>query len=285
VDTFQFTERLHRIFTIAKSLINKDEAIQPIHLFVGACKEGTGVCEELYLYLTKVLGNHFLNQFNTNNNQQTYESIQIHGYNLSLLTNEVVKKAEQKMKRYGQTYLNEGHLLSALLEEERSFTQYLDQNRIREILSIVASPRDLIISLKNDIEPLNTKDGFIVRKVILEDFQNVRLFVQTEFGNAWIESIQNGFNSSDPPIYIALEEGKVVGFACFDVVRNKKGIFGPMGTSRLARSRGIGSELLNHCINEMKSIGYEYVVIDQAGPIEFYEKNCHAKLIPLMKSV
>jgi hypothetical protein len=54
-----------------------------------------------------------------------------------------------------------------------------------------------------------------------------------------------------------------------------------MGTSRLALSRGIGSELLHHCINEMKSIRYE---IDQAGPIEFYEKNCHAQLIPLMKS-
>lgn len=284
MNSFQFTERLHRIFTIAKSLINEDEAIQPIHLFFGACKEGSGVCLELYLYLTQELGNHFLNQFNANN-QQTYESIQIHGYNVSLLTNEVVKKAEQKMKRFGQTYLNEGHLLSALLEVERSFIQYLDQNRIREILSIVASPRDLIISLENDLKPLKTKEGFIVRKVTLEDFQMLRLFVQTEFGNAWIESIQNGFNLSKLPIYIALEKGRIVGFACYDVVRNKKGIFGPMGTSRHARSRGIGSELLHHCLKEMKSIGYEYVMIDQAGPIEFYEKNCQAQLIPLTKSV
>lgn len=283
MDTFQFTERLHRIFTIAKSLINEDEAIQPMHLFIGACKEGSGVCEELNLYLSKELGNQFLTQLLTHNNQQTYESIQLHGYNVSLLTSEVIKKAEQKMKRYGQTYLNEGHLLSVLLEEERSFIQYLDQNRIREIVSLVATPRDLIVDLKNDLKPLNPKEGFFVRKVTLEDFHSLKLFVQNEFGKAWIESIQNGFISSDIPIYIAIEEGRIVGFACYDVVQDKKGIFGPMGTSRLARSKGIGSELLHQCFNEMKSVGYEYVVIDQAGPIEFYEKNVDAKLIPLTK--
>lgn len=283
MNTFQFTERLHRIFTIAKSLINEDEAIQPIHLFIGACKEGSGVCEELNLYLSKELGNQFLTHFHNHYHQQNYESIQINGYNVSLLSNGVVKKAEQKMKHYGQTYLNEGHLLSVLLEEERSFTQYLDQNRKREILSIVAAPRDLIVNVKNDLKPLNPKVDFIVRKVTLEDFHILHLFVQSEFGKAWIGTIQNGLNSSDIPIYIAIEEGRIVGFACYDVVQNKKGVFGPMGTSRRARSKGIGSELLHHCLNEMKSVGNEYVVIDQAGPIEFYEKNCNAKLIPLTK--
>ncbi len=285
MDTFHFTERLHRIFTIAKSLLNENEAIQPMHLFIGACKEGSGVCEELYSYLSNELGNQFITQLNTQFIQQTDESVQMYGYNISILTNEIVKKAEHKMKRYGQTYINEGHLLSVLLEEERSFISFLDQKRISEILSIVATPRNLIVNLKNDLKPPNLKMGFIVRKVILEDFQNLQQFVQTEFGKAWIESIQIGFNSSDIPIYIAIEEGRIIGFACYDVVRNKKGIFGPMGTSRLARSKGIGSELLHHCLNEMKSVGYEYVMIDQAGPIEFYEKNCQAKLIPLTKSV
>lgn len=31
----------------------------------------------------------------------------------------------------------------------------------------------------------------------------------------------------------------------------------------------------------MKEIGYEYVIIGQAGPIEFYERCCNAKVIPL----
>lgn len=281
LDTFQFTDRLHRIFTIAKSLINEEEAIQPIHLFIGACKEGSGVCEELNVYVTREIGIHFLNEFIIQNIQQNNECFVLEGYNLSILANEVINKSLQKMKKYGQIYLNEGHLLSVLLEEERSFNQFLDQNRKREILSLVAAPRDLIVNLKKYLKPLNQKGDFIVQKVTLEDFYNLQLFVQSEFGKTWVESIRNGLQSSDIPIYIALEEGRIVGFACYDVVQNQKGVFGPMGTSRLARSKGIGSELLHHCLNKMKSVGYEYVVIDQAGPIEFYEKNCNAKLIPL----
>lgn len=53
-----------------------------------------------------------------------------------------------------------------------------------------------------------------------------------------------------------------------------------MGTSRKYRVKGIGKILLHKSLKSMKEIGYEYAIIGQAGPIEFYEKNCNAKLIP-----
>ena len=82
------------------------------------------------------------------------------------------------------------------------------------------------------------------------------------------------------PIYLAEDCGELIGFACFDVVRGKKGLFGPMGTALSKRIQNIGYSLLHHCLNEMKEIGYEYAVIGEAGPIEFYEKSCNAVLIP-----
>ena len=33
--------------------------IQPVHLFIGMCKEGTGVCAELFMYLFHKVGPDF----------------------------------------------------------------------------------------------------------------------------------------------------------------------------------------------------------------------------------
>ncbi|MCS0787578.1 hypothetical protein NX021_05290 [Cytobacillus firmus] len=62
------------------------------------------------------------------------------------------------------------------------------------------------------------------------------------------------------------------GFAAFDVYRNRKGYFGPMGVVKTSRIKGAGNALLHHCLRDMKEIGYEYAIIGGAGPIEFYEK-------------
>lgn len=52
-----------------------------------------------------------------------------------------------------------------------------------------------------------------------------------------------------------------------------------MGTAKNNRVKGVGRELLHRCLSDMKKIGYEYAIIGQAGPIEFYEHTCNAKLI------
>ena len=93
-------------------------------------------------------------------------------------------------------------------------------------------------------------------------------------------AVENGFTNGNIPIYIAIDGGEIIGFAGYDIVRNKKGLFGPMGTSFTKRIQGIGYTLLHYCLKEMKEIGYEYAVIGQAGPIEFYEKSCNAVVIP-----
>lgn len=110
-------------------------------------------------------------------------------------------------------------------------------------------------------------------------------FILADFGDRWIEAVNNGFKlGQDIPIFISKLDEEVVGFACFDVVRNKKGLFGPMGTSNNCRKKGIGKKLLHVTLHNMKSAGYEYAIIGQAGPIEFYEENCDAKLIPIRET-
>jgi GNAT superfamily N-acetyltransferase len=73
---------------------------------------------------------------------------------------------------------------------------------------------------------------------------------------------------------------QILGFACYDVVQMKKGVFGPMGTSLHYRQKGLGKALLHNCLSEMQRNGYAYAIIDNAGPLEFYESACGAVVIP-----
>jgi predicted N-acetyltransferase YhbS len=87
------------------------------------------------------------------------------------------------------------------------------------------------------------------------------------------------FQKATIPIFIAQADNRIVEFACYDVVQMKKGVFGPMGTSSNYRQKGIGKALLYHCLSEMQRTGYAYAIIDNAGPIEFYETVCGAVVI------
>ncbi len=80
--------------------------------------------------------------------------------------------------------------------------------------------------------------------------------------------------------FIALNsEGDIIGFAAFNV-SEKEGYFGPMGVAIGNRSEGIGYSLLHHCLKDMKMLGYKEIIIGGAGPIEFYERACSARVVP-----
>lgn len=88
------------------------------------------------------------------------------------------------------------------------------------------------------------------------------------------------FQQAPIPIFIAHADNRIVGFACYDVVQMKKGVFGPMGTSLTYRQKGVGKALLYHGLSGMQRTGYACAIIDNAGPIEFYETACGAVVIP-----
>lgn len=55
MEDFQITKRVHKILEIAAEECECN-IIHPGHLFIGMCKEGTGVCAELYMYLFHKVG-------------------------------------------------------------------------------------------------------------------------------------------------------------------------------------------------------------------------------------
>jgi GNAT superfamily N-acetyltransferase len=185
------------------------------------------------------------------------------------------------MKRYNQVYVSEGHLLKALITTNVIDSFLTDENK-EIILTLGTTSRDMITHLGNYTFPDIDIKPHIIRKVNHSDFHKLVHFVEHHFSYEWSQTIRGAFLSlNEPSIYIALDKEDIVGFAAFDVYKNKKCYFGPMGVSLSHRRKGIGYSLLHHCLKDMKEIGYEYAIIGEAGPIEFYEKACNAVVIPL----
>ncbi|KAA0764196.1 GNAT family N-acetyltransferase [Bacillus sp. SH5-2] len=280
MEEFQFTKRVHKIFQIAaeESACN---IIHPVHLFIGMCKEGTGVCGELYMYLFHKSGTDFLEKLSiqkqTDLTNQEYKKIG--QYKLSYKAIEILQIAKKRMERFQQVLMNEGHVMYALF---RADTFIENQQIQKDIVRIISEPRDLAVDLKSFVPNYNHLTCN-VRRANPSDFEKLVSFVNEEFGERWLHSIEYGFRTykENLPIYIATQEEVIVGFACYDVVRGKKGLFGPMGTAKQNRVKGVGKQLLHRCLHSMKQEGYEYAIIGQAGPIEFYERNCDARLIQI----
>ncbi|MBH0321015.1 GNAT family N-acetyltransferase [Bacillus cereus] len=283
MEEFQFTKRVHKILEIAAKE-SEYNIIHPVHLFIGMCKEGTGVCAELFMYLFHKVGPDFLEklslrkQFDLHN--QEYKKIG--QYKLSYKAIEILQIAKKRMERFQQVVVNEGHVMYVLFRVDTNIGGFIHTQMQKDILRITAAPRDLAVDLNRFKSIYNTLFCH-VRRVSPSDFDKLSRFVVDEFGERWLQSIDYGFRTYNEklPIYIAQQEEVIVGFACYDVVRGKKGLFGPMGIAKQNRVKGVGKELLHHCLYNMKQDGYEYAIIGQAGPIEFYERNCNARLIPI----
>lgn len=280
MEEYKFTKRVHNILQIAAEEAESN-IIQPAHLFIGMCKEGTGVCSELYMYLFRNVGTDFLEKLSIRKQYDSpdQEYKKIGQYKLSYKVLEILQIAKKRMERFQQVIINEGHVIDALFRTDT----FIENGQIqKDILHIIAEPRDLAVDLKV-FNPIYNILSCNVRRASSSDFEKLASFIEAEFGERWLHSIEYGFRTYKDklPIYIAEQEEAIVGFACYDVVRGKKGLFGPMGTAKQNRVKGVGKELLHRCLHSMKQDGYEYAIIGQAGPIEFYEQNCDARLIPL----
>lgn len=233
------------------------------------------------MYLFRNVGTDFLEKLSLRKQydltDQDYKKIG--QYKLSHKTLEILQIAKKRMERFQQAIMNEGHVIYALFRVNPVVENAQMQ---RDILRIIAEPRDLAVDLKGFV-PIYNDLTCTVRKANASDFEQLASFVEAEFGERWLHSIEYGFRTykENSPIYIAEKEEVIVGFACYDVVRGKKGLFGPMGIAKQNRVKGVGRQLLHICLQSMKQEGYEYAIIGQAGPIEFYERTCDARLIPI----
>ncbi|MGP4069997.1 GNAT family N-acetyltransferase [Halobacillus sp. B29] len=278
---YRLTSRMERIVQLAEEA-SSQRIIEPHHLFIGACKEATGVCGELHLYLWQKLGQDFMSLIGKLHKQTSNSGFSsFHHFNISRETASVLDMANEKKLHYGQSLINEGHVIQSILDTDVPLNRLLNEDIIKEIIQIACVPRDLIVNLTDFMADYTMNWTHSIRRADSHDRRELKSFIRSEFGERWIEHVDTQMKQTDRTIFIAHYHEEIIGFACYDVVRNRKGLFGPMGTSSSRRFQSVGKELLHTGLREMADEGYEYAVIGEAGPIEFYERACHAKLIPV----
>jgi GNAT superfamily N-acetyltransferase len=120
--------------------------------------------------------------------------------------------------------------------------------------------------------------GITVRKPIGPEKHLVVGWIREKFGDAWASEADMALSNRPISCWIAIHEGKPIGFACYDATA--LGFFGPMGVDEQHRGRNTGKSLLLACLLDMKLKGYGYAVIGAVGPAEFYSKAAEAVEIP-----
>jgi predicted N-acetyltransferase YhbS len=121
-------------------------------------------------------------------------------------------------------------------------------------------------------------EGVVVRRARPWELTPVREFVSDNFSRAWADEISVGLVRQPVTVFVALREGRLVGFAAYECTL--KNFFGPTGVVESERGRGLGRALLLSALRGLRELGYAYAVIGGVGPAAFYERAVGARLIP-----
>ena len=109
----------------------------------------------------------------------------------------------------------------------------------------------------------------VVRRAIAPERPMVLNWLRDNFASSAAE-VEIAFAQVPATCFIALHDGRVVGFACHDVTA--RNFFGPEGVDASMRGKGIGRALLLSALHAQRVSGYAYAIIGGVGPAAFYEK-------------
>src|SRR5260370_5467552 len=114
------------------------------------------------------------------------------------------------------------------------------------------------------------EQGIHIRRALAPEKHKIVAWVRQNFAEGWASEAEIAFARQPVSCFIAVKEGRVVGFACHDATcRN---FFGPTGVAPQARKSGVGTGLLFACLEAMRQQGFGYAIIGGVGPAAYYSK-------------
>jgi predicted N-acetyltransferase YhbS len=117
-----------------------------------------------------------------------------------------------------------------------------------------------------------------IRAALPPEMHLVVEWVARHFSANWASEVTVAFSRQPVACLVAIEDGELLGFACYDTTA--RGFFGPTGVATNVRGRGIGLALFAASLQMLKSLGHAYAFIGDAGPTDFYVKAAGAIAIP-----
>jgi hypothetical protein len=277
MEQYYLTDKVKQLIENAEEI--SEGPIEPVDLFIGAALVKKGTLLEMYLMMEDEI--HDLLVLNRSREEVSIPHRDF-SRTVTIRVEHIWNRALEIMKNYNQIYLNEGHIIKAFYQlwsaEEQEFLNGLPHERIKES---VTTARDLLVSMNAYSKKELSNPRVIIKRAVAEDEDMLMNFTAEHFGEGWKETLANGFRKEEIPIFLAWKAEKLIGFSSYDIYRDQKAIYGPMGVIESERKNRLGSLLLHEALSDMKRKGYAYIVLGEAGPIEYYEKECGAILIPL----
>lgn len=139
--------------------------------------------------------------------------------------------------------------------------EFLQSQGFNKLYSPVAMDRNIIdFKLSDDIKELvkqREADGYTFTLVKDKDLYEVIHFANTVFNPDWGRAIREGLLQGMPMerIFVARQEGEVVGFCIFGGYEGVPDRFGPFGVDPNQQGKKLGEILLNLCLQQMKAEG------------------------------
>ena len=136
---------------------------------------------------------------------------------------------------------------------------------------------DIIANL-NRLPDYDLPEGVKIKRVFPADRGKVLAFIREHLSENWVYESEYAMLQQPAKCFIATENGKIRGFACYDA--SARGFFGPIGVDESQRGRNLGKALLLRTLAAMREYGYGYAIIGWVGSAEmFYRKVLNAEFI------
>ena len=149
--------------------------------------------------------------------------------------------------------------------------------RLRDNVTMTASLTSLNLDTEKKEKRLKDIHNIEIKRATGTDKLRVFDLVNKEF-NLWSREITLAFQRNKNPLHIALSNQKVIAFSNHSCNNTGTGWFGPMGTTKEARGKGIGEILLKRCLTDLKNDGHTEAIIPWVGPIGFYYEKVGAQV-------
>lgn len=123
--------------------------------------------------------------------------------------------------------------------------------------------------------------GVEIRRAMAYEKAAVLGWVDTCFGQSargWVSECDVAFSHSPIACFVAVHERELAGFVCYD--STLKGFLGPIGVASSWRGTGVGKALLLATLHAMRTDGYGYAIVGDAGATEFFRRVAGAVEIP-----
>ena len=136
---------------------------------------------------------------------------------------------------------------------------------------------DMIVNLYS-LPEIETNSNIKIKRAFVGDKERILPFVEENFQKNWVYEVEHALMSDVSKCFLATEDGKILGFACYD--SSAKGFFGPIGVLEERRGENIGRALLIKTLTAMQEYGYGYAIIGWVSEAEqFYRKTVGAEFI------